>query len=142
MDWWIWALAGIILAGVEVVTPGFFIIFFSAGALAAAGMAFVWPTSPLSGQVLVFSFVSAFSMIFFRKPMMRRFGLDKGVASRDEIVEESATPIEDIPAGGAGKAELRGTVWNARNGGGTSLAKGQRCKVERVDGLTLWLKPE
>lgn len=105
-------------------------------------MLLIWPASPLWGQLLVFSVFSVVSLLLFRKPMLRRFGLDKPAPSREEIVNETATPNDDILPGGIGKAELRGTVWTARNGGTATLAKGQTCKVERVEGLTLWLKSE
>jgi inner membrane protein len=142
MIWWIWALIGLALAVAELMSPGFFIIFLAAGAFASAAQSLIWPASPLWSQFLVFSLFSAVSLAFFREPLMRRFGLDKAPPSRDEIVNESATPLADIPPGGSGKAELRGTPWSARNGGTTTLTKGQRCKVERLDGLTLWLKPD
>ena len=49
---------------------------------------------------------------------------------------------EDIAVGELGKAELRGTSWNARNAGAEAIAKGQRLKVDRVDGLTLHVHAE
>ncbi len=42
----------------------------------------------------------------------------------------------------AEKAELRGVPWSARAASGIALRKGQRCRVERVDGLTLWVRAE
>ena len=48
----------------------------------------------------------------------------------------------EIGAGGYGKVELRGTTWNARNAGETPVAADQACRVERVEGLTLWIRPE
>jgi hypothetical protein len=37
MAWWLWALVGLVLVGVEVVTPGgFFVIFFGVAALVVA----------------------------------------------------------------------------------------------------------
>jgi membrane protein implicated in regulation of membrane protease activity len=50
--------------------------------------------------------------------------------------------LEDIPAGGIGRAELRGTTWTARGADGIPLSRGTRCRVDRVDGLTLWLRAE
>ena len=49
---------------------------------------------------------------------------------------------EDVAPGGVGKAEMRGASWTARTSGAVALARGQRCLVERVEGLTLWLKAE
>lgn len=140
MTWWIWILIGIGLAVMELGTPGFFIIFLSAGAVAAGLTAFLAPTASLTVQILVFSLVSVVSLVLFRGKLMRRYGLDQPPPSRDEIVNEVAVPMEDIAPGATGKAELRGTTWNARNAGGAVLSRGSRCRVERVDGLTLWLR--
>jgi len=49
---------------------------------------------------------------------------------------------EAVAPGGVGKAEMRGTPWTARTNGGAALSPGQRCRVERVEGLTLWLRAE
>ena len=140
MTWWIWILIGIGLAVMELGTPGFFIIFLSVGAVIAGVFSYLSPSASLSLQVLIFSVVSLVSLLLFRGKLMRRYGLDKPPASRDEIVNEVAVPMDEIAPGATGKAELRGTVWNARNGGTTPLPKGGRCRVERVEGLTLWLK--
>jgi len=37
---------------------------------------------------------------------------------------------------------LRGTAWNARNSSDRILVRGERCKVQRVDGLSLWVNKE
>jgi membrane protein implicated in regulation of membrane protease activity len=37
---------------------------------------------------------------------------------------------------------MRGTSWSARNIGEKSLARGERCKVERVEGLTIYVRTE
>jgi inner membrane protein len=41
-----------------------------------------------------------------------------------------------------GKAEMRGTAWNTRNIGDQPLARGQRCRVERVEGLMIFVRAE
>ncbi|MBU6434571.1 MAG: NfeD family protein, partial [Nitrospirae bacterium] len=60
----------------------------------------------------------------------------------DSMGGETAIPLEDLAPGGTGKAELRGTTWTAHNAGPALLKKSQRCKVERVEGLTLWITAE
>ena len=49
---------------------------------------------------------------------------------------------EEIPARGIGKAEMRGTSWSAHNISEQSLARGQRCRVERIEGLTIYVRAE
>jgi inner membrane protein len=41
-----------------------------------------------------------------------------------------------------GKAEMRGTSWNTRNVSDQTIARGQRCRVERVEGLTIFVRAE
>jgi membrane protein implicated in regulation of membrane protease activity len=41
-----------------------------------------------------------------------------------------------------GRAELRGSGWTVRSQEPEALAKGLRCRVERVEGFTLWIRPE
>ena len=60
----------------------------------------------------------------------------------ESLVGEIALTLDPIPPGAIGRAELRGTVWSARNAHAAELTKGQRCRVQRVDGLTLFLVPE
>ena len=55
---------------------------------------------------------------------------------------ETAVVLDDISVNGIGKAEMRGTPWNTRNVSGRPLARGERCKVERVEGLTIFVRAE
>jgi membrane protein implicated in regulation of membrane protease activity len=68
--------------------------------------------------------------------------LDQPGKDVDSLVGDIAVPLEDIPSGAVGKAELRGTVWSARNQAAATLSRGQRCKVVEVDRLLILLKPE
>ncbi len=141
--WWMWALAGLALVVAEIAGSGFFLIFLALGALTSAALSWVWPETALWILVLAFSLVSSMSLLFFRKPMMKRFGMDGQPPSPPpEIVAEAAFPLEDILPGGTGKAALRGSSWTARNAGEVVLAKGGRCRVEHVDGLTIWIKAD
>ncbi|HYD51276.1 MAG TPA: NfeD family protein, partial [Gemmatimonadaceae bacterium] len=57
----------------------------------------------------------------------------------DSLVGEEVVLLDDLPARGETKAELRGSPWSARAASGIPMAKGQRCKVERVDGVVLYV---
>jgi len=59
----------------------------------------------------------------------------------ENLVGEIAIPVDDIAQGQVGKVELRGTVWSAQSDAPQALAKGTRCRVKRVEGLTLWIRP-
>lgn len=58
------------------------------------------------------------------------------------VVGQIAVPIDDLPALGYGRAELRGTTWTAHNISNLPISRGQRCRVSEVKDLTLWISPE
>jgi inner membrane protein len=144
MPWWFWILGGLILLAFELLTPGgFFILFFGIGAILVGGLAFFDAAGPAWVQWVLFSVLSLLSLALFRGKLLAYVaqGRRQG-APIDELVGQVAQLLEDLPAGGVGKAELRGTAWSCRGTGGSPLRQGQRCIVERVDGLMLWLRPE
>jgi membrane protein implicated in regulation of membrane protease activity len=139
MTWWLWALLGMALLTFEVATPGgLFALFFGVGALLVAPLsaAGLGPT----GQWVAFSLLSLAGLALLRGPLLRR--LARRPPAPAELVGEQAVLLEDLPAGGQARAELRGVPWTVRAAPGVALARGQRCVVERIDGLTLWLRAE
>jgi hypothetical protein len=142
MAWWIWVLGGLALLVIEVATPGgFFAVFFAIGAiLVGAAKALGW-NAPAWVEWLLFTLLSVVSLVLFRRPLMQRFNLASGKPV-DRFEGEAAVVTEDVAPGAVGKAELRGTTWSARTAGDVPLARGLRCRVERVEGLTLWLRAE
>ena len=108
--------------------------------MALAGLA---PTLPFWTHWLVFSALSVAVLLTVRRPLLGRLRTHRGKdADMDYLIGEVATPSEDVPASAVGHAELRGSIWTVRNGESTPVSKGQRCRVTRVEGLTLWIKPE
>ena len=144
MPWWVWILAGLALFAAELLTPGgFFIIFFGVGALATGLLAGLGIIEAGWVEWLLFSAVSIVSLLLFRKPLLEWMkSREPARPPVDSLVGETAVLTEDLPAGGVGKAELRGTSWNVRAREAIGLPRGQRTTVERVDGLTLWVKVE
>jgi membrane protein implicated in regulation of membrane protease activity len=140
MMWWMWVVLGVLLLVVEFSTPGgLFALFFGIGAFvvavaAALGATPVWQWS-------LFTAVSLVLLVTLRKMLLRRF-TSAGPDRVDTIVGEQATALVDIPADGEGKAELRGTPWTARSATAVAIPRGARCRVERIDGLTIFLRAE
>lgn len=146
MEWSAWLVLGLLLVAIEVFTPGgFFLLFFGVsallvGALAATNLPF---TSSLPFQIVIFLAVSITGLILFRNALVARFGrlgrLGRG-REVDSLMDSVATALEDLAPGAMGKVELRGSTWAARNSGSVPVTRGQRCTVERIDGLTLWVR--
>ena len=142
MIWWYWLLLGLILAGAEMMAPGgFYLLFFGIAALLVGALAGFELVAADWLQWLLVSAIAVVSMLLFRGPLLRMSQEHKSQPV-DTMVGEAAVLLDDLPAGQTGKAELRGSTWSARNTGAAPLNKGQRATVTKVDGLTLWLKPE
>ena len=142
MPWWLWMLFGLILLLLEVQTfNSFYLLFFGVAALLVGLLDAVGLVEVDWLQWLLFSVLSIVTLALFRRPIMARL-TTSGTDRVDNLIGETAIASEDIPSGGVGKAEMRGTVWSARNDGPTPLQKDTRCRVQRVDGLMLWLRAE
>jgi hypothetical protein len=120
---------------------GFYLLFFGIAALLVGALAGFDVVTADWMQWLLFSAIAVVSMLLFRGPLLR-MSQEHKTHPVDSLVGETAVLAEDLPAGETGKAELRGSTWSAKNAGAASLRKGQRATVAKVDGLTLWLKPE
>lgn len=138
MTYWAWALFGLGLLALEVATPGgLFALFFGISALVVALLVGLGWAGPAWSQWLLFSAIALVALGLLRKPMRARLGPKAGARPVDSLVGETAVALQPIPIGEIGKAELRGTGWSACNSGATAIEKGQRVRVDRVEGLTL-----
>jgi membrane protein implicated in regulation of membrane protease activity len=127
---------------IEMLTPGgFFFLFFGVAALVTGGLASAG-VGPDWLLLLVFSVLSVGSLLVFRGPLVRLAAQKKSSAPVDALAGESVVLTEDLAAGGLGQGELRGTVWKVQNGSSQALSKGQRCRIERAEGLKLIVGPE
>jgi inner membrane protein len=143
MEWWHWLALGLILVALEMAASGgFYVIFFGIAALAIGTLHLFDAAGPAWFQFLLFSVLSVASLLLFRSPLLRLMKLDSGPDNVDSLVGETAVPLDEIAPGAVGRAELRGSVWSARNASASALTPGQRCRVVRVDRLMIFLEPE
>ncbi len=143
MLWWLWVLIGLTLLIVEIFIPSdFFLFFFGVAAVVVGGLVAIGATDSASMQWLLFSVVAIAAILFLRKPLSRRWGASSASGRTGDLVGEIAVLNDDLRPGDVGKAELRGTVWSVRSSHDQTIEKGRRCRVERVEGLVLWVMPE
>lgn len=143
MDWWLWVVFGIALLFAESATPGtLYFLFFGVSAAIVGGLTGLG-IAPLPWlQWLLFSVIAVLALAVLRNPLRARLNLKTPNRPVDSLVGQVAVVLNEVAAGGVGKVELRGTGWSARTSGGIALHEGQRVVVEKVDGLTLWVRPE
>jgi inner membrane protein len=140
MSWWLWIVLGLGLLAVEMATPGgLFALFFGVGALCVAPLAFLG--FGRTAQWFAFTALSLVLLATLRRTLQQRLFRRAGPAV-DTLVGEEVVLLGDLPAGGEAKAELRGSPWTARTASGIAMKAGQRARVERVDGLVLYLRAE
>ncbi|HEX2311928.1 MAG TPA: NfeD family protein, partial [Vicinamibacterales bacterium] len=114
MSWWLWLVLGLGLTALELLSPGgFYLIFFGLSAFLIGTLQLLGLQSQVWVQWFLFTALSFGLLLLFRNPLLKAFR-PTGTPV-DQLVGEVAIVIEDITAGGVGKAELRGTGWNARN---------------------------
>lgn len=143
LEWWHWLVLGLILVALELAASGgFYVIFFGIAALTIGALRVLDVAGPAWMQILLFIVISVGALLFFRKPALRWLQPDAPGGDVDSLVGDIATPLEEIPPGAIGRAELRGTVWTARNRASVPIQKGQRCTVVSVDRLTIFIEPE
>ena len=141
--WWHWLVVGLFLVLVELAAAGgFYVIFFGVSAVLVGLLASVGAAGGVGVQLLLFSVLSVASLLLFRSRLVKRFQGDPQAPPVDQLIGEIGVVLEDLVPGAVGKVELRGSSWSARTVSGSSLARGTRCRVTGVDGLTLSVEPE
>lgn len=143
MWWWLWVLLGLGLLGLELVTPGAFVgFFFGLSALLVGVLAGVGILDETWVQWAAFSLVSILALVVLRKPLQARLNVGNDNMPVNDLVGEQVMVTVAVPAGGSGRVEHRGTTWTARTKGEATIPAGAHCRVEAVDGVTLWVKTE
>lgn len=137
--YWLWFGAGLLLAGLEMVVPGVYLIWLAMAALATGVLALI--AGPAMG-VQVVAFISlALIFAFSAKRMLR----DRPIVSSDpllnnrrgRLVGQSAivtTAIEN----GEGRVRVGDSDWIAR---GTDSQAGQRVRIVGSEGSILLVEP-
>lgn len=144
MPWWLWILVGAVLLAAEMAMPGgFFALFFGVAAILVGLLVRLHLVHSAWVEWLLFSLLSIASLLLVRDWVVAHLGGNEGPGGVDDsMIGEAAILTEDLDPGGVGRAELRGTTWTVRASGSGSLRRGDRCRVERVEGLTLWVTPD
>ena len=143
--WIVWLIIAAIFIGAEVLTPGFFLLWFGVGALVAALMAILGIGS-LAAQVIAFLLVSTLLVIASRTMFERFFSRtsaeDRVKTGIETIVGQIGTVVEPSH-GGLNEAAVKvyGSVWMAfPTEGEAPLNEGEMVSVERIDGNVIYVR--
>jgi len=134
----VWFLILIFLVVLESATTQLVAIWFALGALGALLVSLVTDSAPV--QVTVFVIVSIVSLLLTR-PYLRRYQSGKARLNLDRVIGAEALVVEDIDnAAESGAVSINGQIWTARSEDGTSIEKGVRAVVTRVEGVKVFVR--
>jgi membrane protein implicated in regulation of membrane protease activity len=143
--WIIWLIIAAIFVVAEVLTPGFFLLWFGVGALAAAIMALLGVGS-LATQTLVFLIVSVALVIASRTILERFFSRPAGAnqfsTGIETIIGQVGTVVESSRGAlNEGAVSVYGSVWTAFPADGERpLREGDSVAVERIEGNAIYVR--
>ena len=130
---WSWVIAGLVLAGAEILLPGVFLIWLGLAAV-ATGLAAAAPPMPLQGQTLLFAGLAVALVALATRLQRRGKGTgpelnraDRGLIGREGVLDE---PI----VRGAGRIRFDDTLWRVE---GPDLPAGRRVRVTGIGGTVL-----
>jgi membrane protein implicated in regulation of membrane protease activity len=143
--WVLWTILGVILIIAEVFTPGFVLLWFGVGALAAALASFLG--AGLALQFLIFISLSSILTALSRTIFVNYFtdrgepegGMKMGVASLPGQV--GTVVVSSHGALNEGAVKVFGSVWTAYPAEGEPpLEAGDRVVVERLRGASIYVR--
>lgn len=131
---WIWLVAGLALAGCELLAPGVFLIWLGIAAMVTSGITALGAT-PWQAQILVFAGLSVASVLIGRRlavhpaSTLNRRGHD--------LVGQTVLLAQPI-VGGVGRSNQGDVSWRLT---GPDLPAGARVRITGLDGTTLRVEP-
>ena len=138
-----WMALGVVLAAFELASPGgFVVIFFAVAAVVVALLDLLGIARNPVVQWILFSALAVIALRLFRDPLLKRLRSQERADTVDSLTGETAIASTDMAPGQYGQAQLRGSVWQARNVDLGPVRAGQRLRVVAVDGLMLDVRSE
>ena len=126
----------------ELIIPGFVIIFFGAGAWVTALVCLLFYPG-VNAQMATFTFSSVLLLLFLRRYLRKQFfSEDKSVVETlaDEFIGKTAIVESEIKRGFPGKVSFKGTSWTALSD--ETIEKGQLAEIIGKESINLIVKPK
>ncbi|HBE40536.1 MAG TPA: hypothetical protein DDW27_04910 [Bacteroidales bacterium] len=137
-----WFILGLVLLLLELVVPGFVIIFFGVGAWITSLVCIIFNPG-INFQAAIFAVTSVIVLLVFRRMIQNKFIYnkdDKSESIEDEFTGREAVAIDDFGPDKTGKVEFKGTTWNAESE--SVIKSGQRVIIIEKVNVKLIVKPK
>jgi membrane protein implicated in regulation of membrane protease activity len=143
MDWaWIvWLVLMVVFLMAEASTVSLVSIWFAVGSLGALIANLL--NAPFWLQITVFFVLSA-TLLACLRPLVKKFIKPKITATNaDSVIGSAGYVTEDIDNLSArGQVKLGGMFWSARSTSGDPICKDTKIKVDRIEGVKVFVSPE
>jgi len=136
---WIWLIIGLVLCAAELLTGNFVIIFFGLGALLTAAAAFLGVTHT-AVLVAIFALSSLLMLMLFRRKILVKPSEQEKRKSLSPDVDVTFSLSDSIPAHDERLVAYQGTHWTAVNSSDEELAKGTTVRIERTEGIKIFVR--
>lgn len=134
---YLWLIAAVLLAILEISTTALVCIWFVIGALAAFAVSFI--TDSLMAQLVVFAIVSGLSLALTRPLAIKHLAKSTVPTNTDMLIGKTCVVTEDITPGSKGRVTVDGLSWMAQSD--IPLKKGDQATIEKITGVTLSVSP-
>lgn len=130
--WLVWFLLGIVFAVLELMVPGFIVIFFGIGCWVVAGFLLVLDLT-IAQQIAVFSVSTIASILLLRKFLAKQLrGASYGGAGEDYDDFPKGVRVKvvrSISPNAPGRIQYRGTLWDAASD--EEIQEGESVEIVR-----------
>ena len=141
MDWVVWLILMVVFLIVEACSVSLVSIWFTVGSLGALIAAMCG--AKLWVQITVFLILSA-TLLACMRPFVKKFIKPKITATNvNSVIGSEGFVTEDIDNLSArGQVKLGGMFWSARSTSGDPISKDTKIKVDRIEGVKVFVSPE
>jgi len=137
---WLWLIGGVLLLILEVIAPGFFLVFIGAAAI-ATGLFTVLFGLGSAPQLALFALYAVIAVMVGRKFYANRSADSTDPLLNDRVgrlVGKSVTVVAAVDENG-GRVRVGDSEWSARGG---PAGVGERVRITGVDGNCLKVEAE
>lgn len=135
----VWAIIGVVLIIIELMSVTFVFAFFGVGALIVSLTTWVGLTPGLSSQFAVFSISSLLLMFALRKTAKKLFFGSHDVPP--DYKGQKVRVVKAIPVGGEGAISYRGSEWIAFSESQDTIPDGSSVEIVSLDGIRAKVTP-
>ena len=137
---WLWLIGGVLLLILEVIAPGFFLVFIGAAAIATGLFTVLFGLGP-AAELALFALYAVIAVMAGRKFYANRSADSADPLLNDRagrLVGKSVTVVAEVDEHG-GRVRVGDSEWSARGG---PAQVGERVRITGVDGNCLKVEAE